>query len=378
MYPARARPRPVGTVGSWAAHASLGHADATDSRCLPSTFPGASRSGRPSSPSGGWRSSVHAGPRDRQPGAELVVRRHRRVGRRRRRRRRSTATPRTAALPWLLMALGQALFVAGDMVWNWYEMIGEDPFPSFADVAVPRRAIRSSPPASFLLIRRRLGGGDRGGLLDAAILTDGLRDPVVDLPHPAAAGRRRTSIRCSLGISLAYPLADLLLIGVAMGLLTTPGARTTSFRLLAVSLAACSLVADQIYALQNLDGTYVSGGPHRHALPRRLPDLRRGGRSSVDAPPDRPASRRRHVARPGAAGLPGRGHGHRPAAGDRRPRCRGRPRGRRRGSALLSLLVLVRMAGLVGLLEARNLRSGCRDPQSDGRGAEAPRKLPCR
>ena len=38
------------------------------------------------------------------------------------------------AAPWILMAIGQALFVAGDLLWNWYKVIGEDPFPSMADV----------------------------------------------------------------------------------------------------------------------------------------------------------------------------------------------------------------------------------------------------
>src|SRR5262252_7721537 len=74
------------------------------------------------------------------------------------------------ALPWLLMAAGQALFVAGDLLWNWYEVIGEDPFPSLADVlylaGYPFIAV-----GLLLLIRRRLGDGDRGGVLDAAILT---------------------------------------------------------------------------------------------------------------------------------------------------------------------------------------------------------------
>ena len=32
------------------------------------------------------------------------------------------------------MAAGQALFVAGDLMWNYYEAIGEEPFPSVADV----------------------------------------------------------------------------------------------------------------------------------------------------------------------------------------------------------------------------------------------------
>jgi diguanylate cyclase (GGDEF)-like protein len=50
-----------------------------------------------------------------------------------------------------------------------------------------------------------------------------------------------------------------LLVGFAMGLLTTPGARTMSFRLLAASFVLL-VFADIVYALQTLDGTYVSGG----------------------------------------------------------------------------------------------------------------------
>ncbi len=161
-------------------------------------------------------------------------------------------------LPWVLMAIGQASFVAGDILWNWYEVIGEDPFPSMADGLY----LAGYPFIAFgllLLIRRRLGDGDRGGILDAAILTTGvailswtffIQPQVVDTELDAL----------SLAFSLAYPIADLLVIGVAMGLLTTAGARTSSFRTLGLSLVAL-LVADQIYALQNFDGTYVAGGP---------------------------------------------------------------------------------------------------------------------
>jgi diguanylate cyclase (GGDEF)-like protein len=160
--------------------------------------------------------------------------------------------------PWLLIAFGQALFVAGDLVWNWFEIIGEDPFPSVADVlylgGYPFIAL-----GLFLLIRRRLAGGDRGGVVDAAILTTAvaiLSWTFFIQPQLAAADIDALS----LGISLAYPVADLLLIGVAMGLLTTPGARTVAYRLLGGSLLML-LVADQVYALQNLEGSYVSGGP---------------------------------------------------------------------------------------------------------------------
>jgi diguanylate cyclase (GGDEF)-like protein len=162
------------------------------------------------------------------------------------------------ALPWVLMAAGQALFVAGDLLLNWYELIGESPFPSLADVLY----LAGYPfiaAGLLLLIHRRLGDGDRGGLLDAAILTTAVATlSWTFLIQPQLVGSELDSL--GLAITLAYPLADLLLIGVAMGLLTTPGARTPAFRMLGASLALL-LVADQIYALQNLAGTYVSGGP---------------------------------------------------------------------------------------------------------------------
>ncbi len=161
-------------------------------------------------------------------------------------------------LPWMLMAIGQASFVAGDVLWNWYEMIGEDPFPSMAD-ALYLAGYPFIAVGLLLLIRRRLGDGDRGGLLDAAILATGVAILSWTLfIEPQVIGADLDVL--SLAISLAYPIADLLLIGVAMGLLTTAGARTSAFRMLGLSLVAL-LVADQIYALQNFDGTYVAGGP---------------------------------------------------------------------------------------------------------------------
>jgi diguanylate cyclase (GGDEF)-like protein len=161
-------------------------------------------------------------------------------------------------LPWILMAVGQASFVAGDLMWNYFEAIGEEPFPSCADVlylgGYPFIAL-----GLFLLIRRRLGDGDRGGLLDAAILTTGVA--VLSwtfLMRPLVADTELDLL--PMAISLAYPIGDLILLGVAMGLLTTPGARTASFALLGASLASL-VVADIMYALQTLDGTYVSGSP---------------------------------------------------------------------------------------------------------------------
>ncbi len=159
-------------------------------------------------------------------------------------------------LPWWLMAIGQASFVAGDFLWNYYEAIDVAPFPSMADVLY----LAGYPfiaAGLFLLIRRRIGDGDRGGILDAAILTTAVAIlSWTFFIQPMVAGADLDPL--SLSISLAYPIMDLVLVGVAMGLLTTSGARTPSFRLLGVSLLTL-VVADQIYAIQTLDGTYVSG-----------------------------------------------------------------------------------------------------------------------
>ena len=251
-------------------------------------------------------------------------------------------------LPWLLMILGQALFVAGDLAWNWYELQGEEPFPSIADVlylgGYPFLAL-----GLLLLIRRRLSDGDRGGLLDAAILTAAvgiLSWTFLMQPQVADSGLDPVS----LAITLAYPLADLLLIGVAMGLLTTPGSRTTSFRLLAISLVLL-LVGDQIYALQNLEGTYVSGGP--------IDSLYLIAYLTFGAAVAHPSMRRLTDPQPvavtwlgpvrlvglAAAMLTG------PLLITVGPDADAGLIVVALGSALLSLLVLVRMAGLVGLLE---------------------------
>ncbi|MBF8289884.1 MAG: hypothetical protein HW391_852 [Chloroflexi bacterium] len=160
-------------------------------------------------------------------------------------------------LPWLLMTSGQLAFVAGDILWTMYAAQGQDPFPSMADalyiLGYPIMALGLT-----LAIRRRITGGDRAGLLDAAILATGtavvwwafVLGPLVTAGDPDPI---------SFAIALAYPIGDILLIGIALGLVMTPGARSPSFRLLIGSLAL-TLVADLLFGLQSFEGTYIDGG----------------------------------------------------------------------------------------------------------------------
>jgi diguanylate cyclase (GGDEF)-like protein len=160
-------------------------------------------------------------------------------------------------LPWLLMALGQLAFVVGDLIWTTYSALGEDPFPSPADVAY----LLGYPLIAIGLgvgIRRRISGGDRAGLLDGAILATGavviwwafVLGPTVAATDPDPL---------SFAISTAYPVGDLLLLGMALGLIMTPGAHALSFRLLVANLVVL-LVGDLVFGLQSIEGTYVDGG----------------------------------------------------------------------------------------------------------------------
>ena len=150
--------------------------------------------------------------------------------------------------PWYLFAAAQTCFGAGDVLWTVYEdVLHEDPFPSLADVLY-LAAYPLFVAGLFLLLRGRTRGRDVGGLLDALIMSAGLG--VLSwtfLMRPIAADE-------TLGltgqlVALAYPLADVVLLGMLARLLTSPGARTGSFRLLTAAMLAL-LVADLVYAVR--------------------------------------------------------------------------------------------------------------------------------
>ena len=160
-------------------------------------------------------------------------------------------------LPWTILAIGQLLFVFGDIIWTTYAAIGEDPFPSPADASY----LAGYPVLAMglvLAIRRRVSGGDRAGILDGAILATGavvvwwtfVLGPLVAVSDPDPL---------SFAISVAYPIGDLLLIGLALGLVMTPGARSASFALLVANLVSL-LIGDLVFNLQSVDGSYVDGG----------------------------------------------------------------------------------------------------------------------
>ena len=164
------------------------------------------------------------------------------------------------ALPWYLFAYGNLAFVVGDGIRAFYETTTGQPapFPGLADVAY----IAAYPiliAGVVLLVRNRDKVRDRGNLVDALLIATsaGLLFWVY-LIRPYTENPELHWLETT--ISVAYPLLDLVLLGVAARLMFSPGRRSPAYYLLAGSLAAL-LTADSFYTVTLLNGTYHTGSP---------------------------------------------------------------------------------------------------------------------
>jgi diguanylate cyclase (GGDEF)-like protein len=109
----------------------------------------------------------------------------------------------------------------------------------------------------LVLIRGRISGRDRAGLIDAAIIATGLGLLSWTFLMKPIAADPSLSLTERL-ISLAYPLGDVLLLVMVARLATSPGARTVAYRLLCLALVLL-LGSDIGYAVLNLVSSYEGG-----------------------------------------------------------------------------------------------------------------------
>jgi diguanylate cyclase (GGDEF)-like protein/PAS domain S-box-containing protein len=166
---------------------------------------------------------------------------------------------RAARFPWILIAIGQAAFVAGDVLaYNYQRFFGRElPFPSVADVFY----LATYPflvAGLLLLIRKRTPTQDRASLIDTLIVTTasgalvwaGLIAPYA---HDAtlSVGTKLTSI--------AYPVMDLGVLACVIRFAIGRGRRPIPFYLL-TSAAVSLFVTDSIYGWLLLHGGYETGG----------------------------------------------------------------------------------------------------------------------
>jgi signal transduction histidine kinase len=153
------------------------------------------------------------------------------------------------SVPWLLFALGNALFAVGDDISS--ALGGAPAVPSAADwfylAGYPVLA------GGFVLLLSAVGGHRRlPALVDAAIVTVAfLLVQWVYLIDGIWHGGGSTAERV---VSAAYPLMDLVLLAGLTGFFVTAAWRTPAFFLLGAAVALL-LVGDEIYAF----GSYESG-----------------------------------------------------------------------------------------------------------------------
>jgi len=170
-------------------------------------------------------------------------------------------------LPWYVLAFGLLILVIGEVVYTFYENVlhVEAPFPSVADtfylVAMPFLAA-----ALVLMSRSRVPGRQGDNFIDALIIATvaGMLSWVF-LIEPHAIDPILSPLEQL--ISIAYPLMDLVLLVAALQLWLVSDERLPAHHLLNASLVllliadTVLLLADTAYAAALLAGTYETGRP---------------------------------------------------------------------------------------------------------------------
>ncbi len=155
-----------------------------------------------------------------------------------------------AKVAWWLFAGGQFLFFSGDV----YTYSNPNAaFPSLGD-ALYLAVYPVLMAGLFVLVRRRNPRRDPAALVDSLILTIGigllswvfLIAPNIHLGDISWLGK---------AVSIAYPLGDVLLLAAAIRLAVDNGKRAPAFYLLSSSIV-CLLATDSAYNLALLKGTY--------------------------------------------------------------------------------------------------------------------------
>ena len=152
--------------------------------------------------------------------------------------------------PWRLLGLGTLLWSIGDLLGAWYSDVeGLDTFPTVAD---PLYLVGYAAMAGglVLLIRGRGLRRDPASFLDSAIVAVALGVlGWVLLAGPTFEVYEDSPLAAT--IAAAYPFCDVLLVGLLVRLVTSPGGRSRSFRLLVASMGLLA-VADTLLTALNL------------------------------------------------------------------------------------------------------------------------------
>lgn len=161
----------------------------------------------------------------------------------------------TQRLPWFLVAVGQTLFVAGDVItYNYERFFGtEPPFPSIGDLFY-LSVYPFLVAGILLLIRRRSSGSDRPSLIDSLIVGVGVGAMSwVFLIAPYIHDETLTNVQKL--VAMGYPVMDLVLFTAFVRLAVGAGRRPAAFFLITGSVLVL-FITDSVYAWIVLHGGY--------------------------------------------------------------------------------------------------------------------------
>jgi diguanylate cyclase (GGDEF)-like protein len=258
---------------------------------------------------------------------------------------------------WFLVLLGYSGWVAGDLVWTIESHLIPDQYPAPSD-SLYLSAYLALGAGALIFVRTRRSGRDVAALLDASIIATGagvlaavfLIAPLTHDSTLSLAGKV---------VSSAYPLGDLFLLGVIARMYAAPGARTAAYRLLTASLGI-TLVVDVIWNLVvTISGEPVSSnwcdagwlaGYILVAAAASVPSMKTLA-EPAPARTETTPTRRRLVALAGGLTLPGLALLLNGAIGGG---LQWQVIGV--GSLILSVLVLIRMVGLLNVVQVQAVR----------------------
>ncbi len=156
----------------------------------------------------------------------------------------------------LLVAASAIASIFGDVTFYFLALIdGEVDYPSVADAGYLCSYFFLAL-ALLLAVRRRTPGSDLASGIDAAVVAVSVGYLIFEfviVPTVVVSSRNIATL-----VSVAYPVGDIMLITAGARLVLGAGSRTASLRLIGGYLALV-LVADTIYSVQILNGTYRPG-----------------------------------------------------------------------------------------------------------------------
>jgi two-component system cell cycle response regulator len=164
---------------------------------------------------------------------------------------------RAERVAWALMALALVLWASGELYWTFaLADLEEAPFPSIAD-GLWLGFLPAAYVAAVLLIRKRIPHVDSRLWLDGVIgaLTAGAVSAAIvfDAVRKATGGDT-----AAVATNLAYPLGDMILIGIVIGAVTAGRGKLDRTWLCFAAGAAVFAIADSIYLFQVAEETYVT------------------------------------------------------------------------------------------------------------------------